>query len=490
MRKNPACGSVCAAGYGVVADRVLIDGINYVPESRARACVGVGVTTLNRPDVLATTLQALCAHTPAGFPIVVVDDGSTVPVTVPDRVQLIRHDVTQGIPAAKNACITALMGAGVEHLLLLDDDTYPCDGSWWQGYVASPEPHLQYSWLRFAKDKSPVAGMTEVYRDTDLVAYTHSMGCLLYVERRVIDAVGGMRWEFGAGYEEHLEWSERIHAAGFTSFTHQDLATTPAIYASDEHYAVQRSVSAADRSALVERNAALRAQLSGSTDYVEYRAMRDVVLTSYFANHPDPQHKNAKRPASPAVLDRLIASVGAPDLVVLHNCFDSLPCENVRQDCPMSPYIYRWLAQWRWLREHPEIDACWLVDATDVVMLNDPFPHMKPDTLYCGWEPTVLDCKWTRTHCPEHLKDWVRAHGHLTLLNTGVVGGTRAVLLAVCQAMIDGWLATDRTDPLYEMTLFNHVVRHQDREVVTGPQVTTVFKSLAQSDPHAWFSHK
>lgn len=469
--------------------RVVIDGVGYVPES-SRPTIGVGVTTMNRPEVLAATLKSLLAHTP-GAAVVVVDDGSPTPVEVPEGVTLVRHDTPQGIPAAKNRCLAELMATEAEHFFLFDDDTHPASDEWWVPYLDSPEPHLQYSWTRFAKDNKPVAGMAEVYRDNDLVGYTHSMGCMLYVERRVIDAIGGMRWEFGAGYEEHIEWSERIHAAGFTSFTHQDVPTsTGLIYAADEHYAVQRSFSTEDRSALVERNAALRAQLFGSRDYVEYRAMRDVVLTSYFAHLPDPQHKNIKRPAEQSILTPLIDSVGAPDMVVLHNCFDRLPCENLRVSCPQSPYIQRWLVQWQWLRDHPEVDACWVVDATDVRMLNDPFPHMVTDTLYCGWEPTVLGCEWIRQHCPESLRSWVDQNSELMLLNTGVVGGTREVVMELCQRMTDAWLATDRADPLYEMALFNSIARRSDSALVTGPQVTTVFKSNIQSHPHSFWAHK
>lgn len=452
---------------------------------------GVAVSHYNRPAVLAATLKKIKQYSPPGIPIVVVDDGSRIAPKVPEGVTLIRHKTNQGIPATKNRCLAELMDTGVEHLFLFDDDTHPTAENWWLPYVSNVEPHLQYSWTRFARDGAAVPGMDEVLCDPgmNLVAYTHSMGCMLYVERKVVEGIGGMRWEFGRGYEEHLEWSERIHAAGFTLFTHQDVIGAE-LYAGDEHYSVSRSVAAPARAELVETNARLRESLRGSSDYVEYHPMRDVVLTSYFSGVFDDQRPASPRAANLKVLQPLMDSVGSGSLVVLHNCFDSLPCDNVRLDCPVSPYVYRWMAQYRWLRDHPEVDYGWLVDATDVRMLNDPFPWMQPGTLYVGWEPTVLGCDWIKRHCPARLEGWVSRHSENMLLNTGVVGGRRRELLGVCRDMVDVWASTDRADPLYEMVLFNYVVTRSDAELVTGPQVTTVFKSYCQSDKHSWWAHK
>ena len=235
--------------------------------------VGIGITTLNRPHVLEETLEAIWKYTP-NFRTVVVDDGSTDPVQ-PLGATLVRHETPCGIPAAKNACIRHLMAHGVEHLILLDDDTRPCDYGWWEPYVLGKEPYYTYCWTHFAKDGARVPKMDEVYRDSELVAYRWSMGCCQYVSREVVETVGGINPAFGLGFEEHAEWAQRIHNAGFTSFVHQDHPkATGRIWAGDEHYAVQRSFSsmrASERARLIARNTSLRESLRHSTHFVEYR---------------------------------------------------------------------------------------------------------------------------------------------------------------------------------------------------------------------------
>jgi hypothetical protein len=127
------------------------------------------------------------------------------------------------------------------------------------------------------------------------------------------------------------------------------------------------------------------------------------------------------------------------------------------------------------------------VDATDVLMLNDPFGQMQPDTLYSGWEGTVVGCDWVRAHC-HTVSHWVDAHANEMLLNCGVVGGDRATLMNVCRRMIDMW-AQYGGDPLQETAWFNMVARDH-HNLATGPPVTTVYKNHSTGDPHAWWAHK
>jgi hypothetical protein len=86
----------------------------------ARPAIGVGITTRNRNDVLATTRQRIEAHT-LGAHIVVVVDASAKPVDGANY----RFDENVGIARAKNKCLELLDAAGCKHLFLFDDDTYP-----------------------------------------------------------------------------------------------------------------------------------------------------------------------------------------------------------------------------------------------------------------------------------------------------------------------------------------------------------------------------
>lgn len=229
--------------------------------------LGVAVTTHDR-DVLDETLDAVLHYTPQAH-VLVVDDGSREPKVVPAGVHLVRHPQALGIAQAKNRCIAGLMAAGCEHLFLLDDDTRPAARGWWRPYTRRRELHCQYSWTHY-RTGQPVPDVKVVHRTRWLVGYTWSMGCALYVHASVVQRVGGMDPRFGMCMEEHGEWSERIHSAGFTSFAHQDAAEGRDLWwAGDEHQAVARSYSGVAQH--LEPNRALRRSLVGSTRFVPYQ---------------------------------------------------------------------------------------------------------------------------------------------------------------------------------------------------------------------------
>ena len=78
--------------------------------------VSVVITTRERPELLRRALASI----PLGHEVVVVDDGSTVPVVVDDpRVRVVRRKRSGGAGAARNAGITASSGDWVG---FCDDD--------------------------------------------------------------------------------------------------------------------------------------------------------------------------------------------------------------------------------------------------------------------------------------------------------------------------------------------------------------------------------
>lgn len=459
---------------------------------------GVAVTTRDRPGFLSDCLTALGLTTPRDVPLFVVDDGSVPPAKVPAELgaTIIRHPVSLGIPAAKNACLEALMGEDVEHMFLFDDDTYPTQQDWYKPYIEGPEPHYQYCWSKYANGL-PVSRMDVVYRDSNLIGYNHSMGCMLYIHRDVVNRIGGFEWRFGLGTEEHIEFSRRAHNCDLTTFLGQDVPGSARLfYAADEHMSAVSSMPVGARREQWAKNQVLAERLRESERFVSYRAPRDRVLAFYANSHPDilEGRVGITWPHGEEGVTRLwplIQSIGRNSgrLVIFHDCFDPAelePVENHRIECPISPYNQRWITKYQYLRDHPEIRYAWLVDSTDVTMLRDPFPQMQPHTLYCGWETTVVGHKWTRDHSAS-VTDWVDAHHDEMLLNCGVVGGDRGTLMRVCRKMIDMW-ATHGGDPLQETIWFNMIAREMNP--VTGPGVVTAFKMHHTSDPHAFWCHK
>lgn len=88
--------------------------------------ITVAIPTHNRPELLKEALESVRGQSYSGWEVVIVDDGSNPPVEramlqtlLGDKFKLVRHDVAQGIAAAKNAGVAAASGDVVLHL---DDD--------------------------------------------------------------------------------------------------------------------------------------------------------------------------------------------------------------------------------------------------------------------------------------------------------------------------------------------------------------------------------
>jgi len=124
-----------------------------------------------------------------------------------------------GVAANKNTGIELLMGAGVEHLFLSDDDTWPLYLESLTKHTDLPMHHSMVCWgrHRLVKSETPMSFAT----------WHWPRGVMLHMRRSVIETIGGMDERFGIGGHEHVEYSQRIHNAGLTPAPF----ITPASYA-------------------------------------------------------------------------------------------------------------------------------------------------------------------------------------------------------------------------------------------------------------------
>ncbi|SFF23998.1 mycofactocin biosynthesis glycosyltransferase MftF [Blastococcus tunisiensis] len=143
VRLAPRARTLLVDGRLVVRDATtaalaarLLDAGLARPELPARAAddVTVVVPVRDRPAALRRLLAALRADPgTAGLPVVVVDDGSAVPVRAPGA-QVLRHPAARGPAAARNAGLAA---AATPFVAFLDSDVVPRPG-----WLARLRPHL------------------------------------------------------------------------------------------------------------------------------------------------------------------------------------------------------------------------------------------------------------------------------------------------------------------------------------------------------------
>ena len=108
------------------------------PAHPARALGEVAVVIPVRDDLagLAALVHALAPDLAGGARLVVVDDGSAVPLAVPpspagERTVILRHETSRGPAAARNAGTAAAVAAGARVVVYLDADVIPLPG--WLG---------------------------------------------------------------------------------------------------------------------------------------------------------------------------------------------------------------------------------------------------------------------------------------------------------------------------------------------------------------------
>lgn len=448
--------------------------------------LGIGITTHNREHIFNETFKQIKRFTP-NAKIVVVDDASETPC--PDAT--FRFKTNVGIAVAKNKCLELLDDC--DHVFLFDDDCWPTQHDWWKPYVESPEPHLMYIFKDFATGRK-LNDTKILYADDTIIGYSHPRGCMLYFDRKVLDVVGGYDTQFGRWGFEHGDLSNRIFNNHMTTFRFADIPNSNRlIHSSDEHETAPGTVTGKERQLLLNHNRAVYDKQITSKKHCPYKPQNNIVLTSYFVNHMDTQ-RNKKWVANHNDIEPLINSCikNKQNIVVLNDCFD-LPNNHhvtyVNVDTKINPYFQRWLSQYNYLRDHPEIDNVFCVDSTDVEMLHNPFDDFNNVMLYVGDEISHVDNPWMRKHFPG-LRKFIQTHATKPLLNCGVIGSSRNTIMALCHDIMASYFDDPKNTGQFEMGIFNQICYTKYiHRIIHGRNVTTLFKKY-ETNSNAWFKHK
>lgn len=481
--------------------------------------IGVGITTKDRPDLFAQSYKNWLDHIPEGSKLVVIDDASLVPVLDATH----RFDTTVGVAAAKNKAFELL--ADCDHIFLSDDDFWPVVDDWWRPYVESGEPHLMYIFENFATGVK-LNDSVKYYDDGKIAAYTHPRGCMMYFRRECLDYVGGMSTEYGRYSYEHPALSNRIYNAGLTRFRFADISNSKGLfYSADEWQKAPSTCVGRERQQLIAKNRDRYHKEYYSKEHIpispnlEVKELQtgdqNLVLTCYFTGVPDPQGRTFECDRMQMILQLspLMSTVAnnKAELTIFHDVnkpesdhpqgvhTDNWHYMFIPQTPQINPYFQRWISYREYLIKHrQELKYVWCVDATDVEMLRDPFPYMKPGILYTGDEPDRISSSWlNRHHKNPSLVKFMQNRRNMPLLNAGLLGGDVETVIDFCGKMIDVYANCEadaklRRLPdagLTDMAAFNYVA-YTFFKPEHGPHINTEFKKFETNNTTAMWRHK
>lgn len=464
--------------------------------------IGVAITTHNRYDIFKTTYAEIKRFIPDNGVLVVVDDASSTPV--PEAT--FRFNENVGIARAKNKCFELLYNAGCEHFFLFDDDCYPLVEDWYVPYVNSREPHLNYIFKNFKNVNKQINDTLEIYRDSDIVAYSHVRGCMCYFKRICLDKVGGMNPIFGRWGYEHPNLSNRIYNFGLTTFKYMDVPNSDKlIYSRDENTGnIGSTVDGQERQKWINENIPKYEASKDSIEFIPFREKENILLTCLFSNLNDTQ-RTTPIDTSKQALNPLISSLKGQNLVVLTDSIESSKEYNVEfirvETSVKCVYFQRWVSYYQYLLKNKDnIGKIFIIDATDVEVLNNPFKNMQSGKLYTGDEVERTDCDWLKNHHPhKKIQDFIESNKDKVLLNAGLLGGDVETVLHFInrflsfyfQSVSDSHFNTDRPDcGDTDMGLFNYIARtHFEDVLIHGTQVNTIFKDNKPNNV-SFFKHK
>lgn len=234
--------------------------------------------------------------------------------------------------------------------------------------------------------------------------------------------------------------------------------------------------------------------------------MNKFVIGCYFNSLPDWQRKQMIWPADFSLLKELYNSIKNDwQLVIIHDCLanaDKPDDINYHEITPIhdQPGWARWLNNYLYLKNNPQIDWAFFVDSTDVEMIKDPFQFMCEDKLYIGSEPKKVNDSWMQAfHNDVSTKDFLESFKDETLLNCGILGGHRDLLLSFMAKLIDHYLQNVELNKIdcsvniaSDMGLFNKVAYESFADVIEyGPHINTTFgKWEPRETATAWWKHK
>jgi len=177
--------------------------------------LGIGITTFNRREQIAETVEHVRRFTEAPYRLIVADDGSDDGTREWLRAEGVPHiaGANRGVAWNKNRALYWLHAvAGCDPIIILEDDTFPLSAGWerdWiEGAVRYGHANLAGDWFSFWFKKGTGTPADPFY------SRAATAQCSVF-SREAMDAVGYMDTRFKRYGFEHAEHSFRLIRAGY-----------------------------------------------------------------------------------------------------------------------------------------------------------------------------------------------------------------------------------------------------------------------------------
>lgn len=131
----------------------------------------VVMPTFNRPALLKRALRSISKQTFSDYEVIVVDDHSEMPVSIPDdigieNIRLIRHQVNSGAASAYNSGIATASGEFIS--ILDDDDEYHPDFLAITARALHDHPEAEWCWssirvIDYGSERSLAQAVDSIY---------------------------------------------------------------------------------------------------------------------------------------------------------------------------------------------------------------------------------------------------------------------------------------------------------------------------------------
>ena len=448
--------------------------------------LNIAISTYNRRETAEYSISQWKKHLPKGAKLFIVDDGSDIPFPNAD----IRNEVSLGIAACKNQCISLCYGS--DYIILADDDVYPISSDWHLPYINSGENHLCFTFTKFSNGQPN--GRKQIAEYNDLNVFYEPCGCMNFYTKACFDAVGGMDIGYGKWSYEHVSHSMRIHNAGLTPHPFMDVKNSlDLFYSYDWDQTTKRSVDVKLRNKLAWVNKKKYFKEKNESNYISFMQKENILLTCYFTGVSDPQSGEAWK-ADISQVDELINSLQGVKLVILHDCFDFdeyRGAKLVRVETSRNPYFQRWFSYMEFIESCDNLDKVFCIDATDVQLQLYPFDDMENSRIYVGDEESMIDNVWLkRHHNVSVFRDFYRVYRKRKLLNAGIVGGHKDIVIRFLKDLTSFYNKHDGFLGDTDMAALNYILHTVYPNTVThGTIVNTVFKAFEQNEI-SWFRHK